>query len=313
MILAMKPILVTSYPGPDLDAVAGVVAYAEFLKSHGKEAVAGIMGEVHDEAQYVLSRFGLESPRLLQSTDEFDQVVLVDASDIRDLDGLTPPEKVIEIIDHRQVNEADKFPNAKAHIDLVGAAATLVAERFIETRTEISKTSAILLCAAIISNTLNFKGSVTTERDKQAADWLNQRAQLPDEFAKDLFNAKSNLSGEKLIARIDGDFKRFDIEGKAIGIAQVEIIGARKMLAEREEEIVAHLSRMKENMQLDLIFQNTLDLEEGKIFLVTENTETQALLEKACSSLFKGNIAELPMLLLRKQIVPLLTQALQTS
>lgn len=47
---------------------------------------------------------------------------------------------------------------------------------------DISKESATLVYGAIISNTLNFKGSVTTDRDKIAAEWLNKVAKLPEDF-----------------------------------------------------------------------------------------------------------------------------------
>jgi len=67
---------------------------------------------------------------------------------------------------------------------------------------------------AIISNTLNFKGSVTTDRDKAAASWLNQVAKLPKDFWKDLFLAKSDLSGKKLSKGVKGDFAWFVMGGK---------------------------------------------------------------------------------------------------
>lgn len=307
----MHPTLVTSYPNPDLDAVAGVIAYAEFLQKTGKHAVAGVIGEPHDEAKYVLDRFAITHPQVMPDKSGYDEVVLVDASDVGDLGGKVALEKVIEIIDHRKVNEADKFPKAKVQIELVGAAATLVAERFMQNKVDISKAAATLLYVAIISNTLNFKGSVTTDRDKEAAAWLNEIAELPQNFTKDLFTAKSNLSGDKLVERVRGDFKDFAIGGKKVGIAQVEIIGAKKLLDERSEEIVQELGKMKEEMGLDLIFQNTVELEDNKNFFVAHDADTKKLLEKALNVKFINSVAERLGLILRKQIVPLLMQELQ--
>src|SRR3989338_2413616 len=142
------------------------------VKVHKKNASYGIIGEPHDEAKYILDRFGFEYPPMIESADNFDEVILVDASDLNGLEGKISAEKVIEIIDHRKIHEADKFSKAKAQIELVGAAATLVAEKFIQNKVDISKESATLVYGAIISNTLNFKGSVTTDRDKVAAEWL---------------------------------------------------------------------------------------------------------------------------------------------
>ena len=79
-----------------------------------------------------------------------------------DLDGTAC---AIEVVDHRAVNEADKFQNAKIQIEMVGSAATLIAEKFLHATTSTSPESAALLYSAIISNTINFQANVTTDRD----------------------------------------------------------------------------------------------------------------------------------------------------
>ncbi len=307
----MKPILITGYVNPDLDAVAGVIAYCEFLQKTGKDAEVGFIGEIHDEAKYIFERYNFIYPKSIPNADNFDEVILVDASDLNGIEGKIAPEKVIEIIDHRKINEADKFPNAKVQIELVGSAATLVAERFIQNNVEISYPSAVLLCGAIISNTLNFKGGVTTERDRKAVEHLNKVALLPENFWKELFTAKSDLSGNKLRERIEGDFAWFVMGNRKVGIAQVEIIGADDLIKNRIDDILQTLNKIKSEMELDYIFQNTIELEQGKNLFITSDTETQSLLEKVLNVKFSGSVAERPNLIMRKQIVPLLKEELE--
>lgn len=307
----MKPILITGYVNPDLDAVAGATAYCEYLQKTGKEAEVGFVGELHDEAKYILKRFDLNSPQSIPNSDNFEEVVLVDASDLIGVEGKIAPEKVVEIIDHRKVHEAHKFPNAKTQIELVGSACTLVAERFMQNNVEISKSSAILLCGAIISNTLNFKGSVTTDRDKKAFEYLNKTAQLPEDFWKELFEAKSDLSGEKLEERMRGDFAWFEMGNKTLGIAQLEIIGADKLVTERVNDVVEILEKIKAEMKLDYIFQNTIELEKAKNIFVASDDQTKSLLEKVLDIRFDGFVSERPNLIMRKQIVPLLKEELE--
>jgi len=198
-------------------------------------------------------------------------------------------------------------------IELVGAAATLVAEKFMQKNVDISKESATLVYGAIISNTLNFKGSVTTDRDKIAAEWLNKVAKLPEDFWKDLFIAKTDLSGSKLAERIEGDFAWFVMGDKKVGIAQVEMIGAKQLVDERSGEIVKVLEKIKKEMSLDFIFQNTIELEDTKNFFVAQDSETQKLLEKVLKVQFAGMVAERPNLIMRKQIVPLLKQEIESG
>lgn len=307
----MKPILITCYVNPDLDGFAGAIAYGEFLQKTGKSAVVGIIGEPHDEAKYIQKRFGFEVPQTIPNADIFDEVILVDASDLNGLEGKIAAEKVIEIIDHRKIHDADKFPNAKAQIELVGAAATLVAEKFMRNKVDISKKSATLALSAIISNTLNFKGSVTTDRDRAAATWLNRVAKLPENFWKDLFSAKSDLSGNKLSERIEGDFAWFAMDERKVGIAQIEMIGVKKLLDVRGGEIIQVLEKIKREMGLDFVFQNTIELEERKNYFVAQDAETQKLLEKVLDVRFAGVVAERPGLIMRKQIVPLLKEELE--
>ncbi|HRN71056.1 MAG TPA: DHH family phosphoesterase, partial [Candidatus Woesebacteria bacterium] len=198
--------LITAYENPDLDGTACAYAYAEFLNKNGGDVVAGIYGKIHREAQFVFDKFDIKP---LADADklnnEIDSIIIVDASDIRGLSDKINPAKVIEIIDHRKVNEADKFPNAKVQIELVGSAGTLIAEKFYESRTSISKESAVLLYSAIVSNTINFKANVTTERDHKMAEWLLSQFELPDNFVHEMFKFKSTFT-QPLAEIIEGDF-----------------------------------------------------------------------------------------------------------
>lgn len=307
----MKPFLITCYVNPDLDGVAGIISYAEYFEKIGKKAIAGIFGQPHDEAKYILDRFGFEYPKQLNNTSAFEKIVLVDSSDLNGLEGNIPPEKVVEIIDHRKVHEADKFPNAKVQIEFVGAAATLIAEKFMENSLDISKKAATLICGAIISNTLNFKGGIATDRDKKAFDWLNNFAKLPENFWEELFKAKSELSGKKLAERIEGDFSWFVMGDKKVGIAQIEMIGAKKLIEERGVEIIQTLEKIKQTMSLDFVFQNTIELADYKNFFVATGSRTKNLLEKILNVKFTGISAERPNLIMRKQIIPLLKEELE--
>lgn len=308
----MKPILITGYVNPDLDAVAGSMAYSEFLSKQGIDCVVGLLGEPHDEAKYILDKFNISYPKKIENADDFEKVILVDASDLTGLENRISPEKVVEIIDHRKVNESDKFPNAKVQIELVGSACTLVAEKFIENNIEISKESAILLCGAIISNTLNFKNKgIATERDIKAFDFLNKIAQLPVDFAKELFESKSDLSGNKLKERIFGDFAWFNFVDKKVGIAQLEIVNSDQIINGRIQEVVDIINSIKKDLSLDFIFLNLIELEDEKNFFITDDLNLQVILEKILNIKFNGNIAIREELIMRKQIVPLLKGELE--
>lgn len=302
--------LVTCYANPDLDGVASAIAYAELLHGLSRNARAGILGEPQVEAQYIFDRFELSPFPRVSGAEGFEAVILVDASDLNGLEGKIPAELVTEIIDHRQVNDSDQFPNARVQIELVGAAATLIAEKFVETAVPISRTAAVLLYGAIVSNTLSFRGSVTTGRDIESANWLNRIAQLEANFASELFAAKSNVAGQLLASMIQSHFASFVFGRTRIGIAQLELVGARDLVFERGQELAELLAHLRTEKNLQAVFLNIVELSEGPSIIVAIDRKTKELLEQTLEIRFEGDVAERLIPTLRKEIVPLLKRKL---
>ncbi|HLD88902.1 MAG TPA: DHH family phosphoesterase, partial [Candidatus Nanoarchaeia archaeon] len=198
-------VLVTSYVNPDLDGIASSYAYAELLRKTGINAVAGIFGKPHTEAEFVFSKIDVKLMKGDKLIKACDGVVLVDVSSAHNMSKKINPKKVVEIIDHREQKARD-FPNAKMQIERVGACATLIAEKFYDKKIKISKESALFLYSAIVSNTINFKGRVTTKRDKNLAEWLKQFFEMPKNHVYEMFKYKSKI-GSSLKRFMIQDFK----------------------------------------------------------------------------------------------------------
>ncbi len=58
-----NPIYVIGHKNPDTDAIVSAIAYAQFKKLQGVNAVAGRIGSVSSETEYLLERFGFEDPK----------------------------------------------------------------------------------------------------------------------------------------------------------------------------------------------------------------------------------------------------------
>lgn len=302
--------MVTSYKNPDLDGVASAIAYTEFLQTQGEGALVAIFGTPHKEAQFVLHKFNISNPTGIEGIIVRDsQIVFVDASDIESLPTGISTDQVVEIVDHRQFNNTSKFRNAKIQLELVGACATLVAEKFYDTKKEISKESAVLLYGAIVSNTLNFKGSVTTERDIKMAEWLKNQVPIPKNFEYDMFVHKSNLD-QPIREVLLSDFKIFDLGSKKVSIAQLEILDTNDYLKNNLVEIKRVLQEIKEERQLDYLFLNFVDLNKGINIFVAADQGTQELISQVLGIKFENSIACSDKMLLRKQIYPLIKNVL---
>lgn len=304
-------ILVTTYSNPDLDGIACAVAYAEFLQKKNQNAEAAFFGILHQEAYFVLRTFAMPQPEdaekiLLKNPN----IILVDASNIRGIAHKINPLKVIEIIDHRKINQSTSFLNAKVQIELVGSAATLVAEKFFYQNVVISMASAALLYSAIISNTANFQANVTTDRDKKMAQWLLTFFSLPKNYVHDMFAAKSVFK-ESLIDTISNDFATLVFNGTKIGIGQLEIVNVENFVNSQLENIRTILKTIKTEKELDIIFLSIIDLEKAKNTFLAIDEPTKTLLECNLGVVFNKNIAEKEGIMMRKTIVPLLSDNFQ--
>ena len=60
-----QPVYVVGHKNPDTDSIVSAIAYAEFKKLQGVNAVAGRLGSVSSETEYLLERFGYDDPLLL--------------------------------------------------------------------------------------------------------------------------------------------------------------------------------------------------------------------------------------------------------
>ncbi|MCX6790985.1 MAG: DHH family phosphoesterase [Candidatus Gribaldobacteria bacterium] len=304
-----KPIFITTGVHPDLDGLACCVGYSELQQKLGIKTVIGLVGGFDLETKFVLDYFDLALGDFNANPEDFDQVILVDTSEQRSLDERIRLDKVVEIIDHRLLNDSQLFPQAKVQIEALGAAATLIAEKFQQSQKGISQTAVILLQTAIISNTLNFKAHITSQHDRAMFNWLSQYFTLPTDFAWQMFMAKLDFSGSKLTEALEHDFRSGGL-GK-IGIAQIEMIGGAKLVDERLEEILDKLNQKQKELSLDYIFLSIIELKEGHNILVTSDRLTQNLLENVFKTNFKNNVAILSDLLMRKEIRPLLKATLE--
>ncbi len=302
-----RMILVTGYENPDLDVVACAYGYAEFLVRKGRVAEAGLFGAPQPEAQFVLEYFNIEIPDGEDLYRRSDQVTLVDTSHINDVPDIISIEKVSEVIDHRTINDAEKFINAEIHIEAVGSCATLIAEKFQKERILPSKAAAGMLYSAIISNTVNFMATTTTERDKQTASWLLNHISLPETHIHDMFAYKSRLTRPVKDILVDDSTIR-EVGGKFVNILQLEIVGVEKFVEQNADELKRIVREVKEETKADICFIVLVDIEKGFNVFVTEESWLQELLDTLLGVRFENGLARREGVVMRKQIGLLLSQ-----
>ena len=64
----MKPVIVIGHKNPDSDSICSAICYANLKqKITGREYVPCRAGEINNETKYILERFGVEPPQLIET------------------------------------------------------------------------------------------------------------------------------------------------------------------------------------------------------------------------------------------------------
>lgn len=278
---------------PDLDGLACAVAYAELLRVRSIPSRSWIAGPPDAEARFAAER--LRVPLEQDTPPEGCAFILVDASDLRGMPPSLDPLRVVEVIDHRLHHRAaELFPRAALCIEPVGAAATLIAERYQLHGVAPSPAAARLLQAAILSNTQALRGTITTDRDRAAHHALAVSAPLDPEFLDGQLDARRRAILLDPAAAIERERKDFDHLDGAYVLSQLEYPGARHHV----DDYLPLVERLGSRAMLNLV-----DVAEVVSLLLVPDVTFRTWVSRRCGLSFDGSVARSAGILLRKQIV----------
>ncbi|MDO4521484.1 MAG: DHH family phosphoesterase, partial [Erysipelotrichaceae bacterium] len=99
-----EPVYITGHQHPDTDSIASAIAYAFFKRACGIRAIPCRLGDLNNETEYLLKRFGFPMPALLKDA----SITLADL----ELDSplaITPETTVRETIQRMHECERNSF------------------------------------------------------------------------------------------------------------------------------------------------------------------------------------------------------------
>ena len=210
----MSKVLVTAKSSPDIDGVACMLSYTQLL---GHDAEAVVFGSINPEARFF---FGEREINVMPDDGggDWERIILVDASSMKGMPKIARADKVIEIIDHRVGDFREgEFPNAKVQNEMVGAAATLIVERFMQAGVLPTEANAKLLYGAIFENTLDLNATNVVERDRMAIKFLEEKFGLSHEAIDAMFTYAYKERLNNLQKYLEEDSKAFELkQGKCL-------------------------------------------------------------------------------------------------
>lgn len=284
----------------DIDAYAGIIAYANLLNLKGIQAEAVSTAKLNESITESLLNLDVHLSEYEPSDD--DEFIIIDVSNKDYFDKIVDDRRIIQVIDHHNGFEEywKNLLNENSRIEFIGSVATIIVEDYEKYNLlhSMSKEIAILLMSAILDNTLNFKAKVTNERDVVAYRKLAKIVGNIDNYEEKYFlecqkNIETNLVNslendtkiEKICEILPQAFSQLTLWNKSFVFENIDII-------------YKTLNRMSEEWMLNLI-----SLEDGKSYIIANNECVKKKLERLFNNTFTNDILQLDNVWLRKEII----------
>ena len=293
-------IYVIGHKNPDTDSVAGAIALAEIMGYK-----SAICGPINRETTFVLERLNIETPEILADISG-KKVFLVDHNENTQMAEGWKNAEIIGVTDHHKINFSSSAP-VFFHAETLGSTCSVIAKTYMNAVTNNPRLAKILL-AGILSDTIIFKSPTTTEEDRDIANTLAKVAGELDilQFGKEIKTAGADISGKTIKEIISTDFKEFDMNGRRVGIGQVELPDL-SLIKDMEQAIITQLDEIKtDGYELVIMVATDIIAEGSKLFFAGD----PVIIQKAFGVAPEGRAIFVKGLMSRKkQVVPPLEEA----
>ena len=207
------------------------------------------------------------------------KVILVDHNEPGQALGSLEEAELIEILDHHRLGNQSTHIPIRFTVDIVGSTSTLISERVEDAGLSAPPTTAGVLLAGLLSDTLILTSPTTTPRDRIAAERLGRWAFKPpsplagetiDSYGKAIIQAGAGLESREAIDIVTSDLKLYQAGGFNFAIAQAEVTN-QVQLAENFERVKTALNMLREQRGLDFAMLMVTDVVRNSSRLVLVN------------------------------------------
>ena len=228
--------------------------------------------------------------------------------------------RILEIIDHHRLGTIETIGPVFFRNQPLGCTATIIYQMYQESGIKVDKTTAGLLCSAIISDTLLFRSPTCTEVDKMAALALADIAGINiNDYAAEMFAAGSNFRNKTDEEIFYQDFKRFTAGKVSFGVGQISSLNGQE-LDQLKVQLQPYLKKAHKAHGVDMMFfMLTNILTESTVLLCEGNGAAQMILEafhlvsedEDHAAVVDGYVELKGVVSRKKQLIPAIVMALQ--
>lgn len=244
----MSNVLVFGHQNPDNDAIMSAVVLSQLLNQveyAGNTYTACCLGPLPAESAKLLADLGVEEPRLIESVEEGQRVVLTDHNEpgqsVAGLESAT----ILGVVDHHRFGNFTTA--APLHIVAMpwGSSCSIVAKLFDIMGVAPNEVQAKLLLSAMMTDTLMLKSPTATAVDAIIAGKLGEQLGVdPVKFGMEVFLTRpsGSFTAEQMVGN---DIKMFEAAGKKLLIGQYETVDKSRalgMIPEIREAMRAYMA-----------------------------------------------------------------------
>jgi len=303
-------IKVFGHLSPDTDATCSAIIWSWYLNEHTTyDATAYVLGELNSETNFVLNRWKVATPALLEELTAGDEVTIVDTNNPQELPKNIKDTKLVQLLDHHKlVGGLETTTPVDITMRPLACTATVLYDQMGTATDKLPDNIAGLVLSCILSDTLEFRSPTTTPHDKDVAEKLADRLGINiTTYANEMFAAKSDVSSFTDAGLVKMDSKKYDVGDKNFRVSVLETTNPETILARKDGIIIAIKNCIAEEEDVDEVLFFIIDILKEEATVLTYNELTKRVIESSFGVTVSSETEVLPGIVSRKkQILPAL-------
>ncbi len=299
--------LIFGHKSPDTDSTGSPLIWEWFLNHQGGDAKAVLLGEPNTEAAFMLARWSLDKPDIIQSLTDGQPCIIVDTNNPAELPDNINDTDVQAIIDHHKlVGGLETAGPIDITIRPLACTATIMHDLMGDHANHMPDAIKGAMLSCILSDTLEFRSPTTTPTDKALAERLAKDLgiSIPD-YAAEMFAAKSDVSAFSDAELLRMDSKEYAVEGTKFRVSVLETT-APDVVLNRKASLMEAMPKVAQEDGVDQVLLFVVDILKEEATLLLPNDVTKTVAEKSFATICgDADTVVLPGIMSRKkQIIP---------
>jgi manganese-dependent inorganic pyrophosphatase len=298
---------VFGHKSPDTDSTGSPIIWAWYLNEiKGVAAEAKLLGEPNTEAAFMLQRWNLDKPEIIEDVADDQAVVIVDTNNPAELPANINGADVQAIIDHHKLVGGLE---TKGPIDItirpLACTATIMNDLIGDDMAKMPEAVKGAALTCILSDTLEFRSPTTTDHDRAVAEKLAADLGIDiAAYAADMFAAKSDVSSFSDAELLRMDSKEYAVEGTKFRVSVLETT-APAVVLDRKASLMETMTTVAAEDGVDQVLLFVVDILNEEATLLVPNDLVKTVAEKSFDATVEGDAVVLPGIMSRKkQIIP---------